>query len=306
MKKLLAICATTMYFNAFAQQSDIELDPQGNAPGDRIGLKVTESGNNTTQLHIYKNFTNDTEDVDLLTIDRFGNARFTGDSRLLWNPLGVASGDRVGLKITETGNNTTKLHIFRNFSNDAADVDLLTIDKVGNAQFTGDSKILWDPQGVASGDRYGIKITENGNNATKFHIFRNFSYDATDVDQLTIDPAGNIGIGTTTPDAKLTVKGDIHTREVRVDLNGATGPDFVFEEDYNLRSLDETEQFIKSNKHLPEIPSAAEMEENGIELKEMNLKLLQKVEELTLYLIEQNKKMLMMNEEIKNLKKNLN
>ena len=98
-----------------------------------------------------------------------------------------------------------------------------------------------------------------------------------------------VGIGTASPDAKLTVKGDIHTQEVIVDLEGAVAPDFVFEEDYDLKSLEETDEYIQANKHLPEIPSALEMEENGLELKAMNLKLLQKVEELTLHLIEQNK-----------------
>ena len=122
------------------------------------------------------------------------------------------------------------------------------------------------------------------------------------VPKMFIKDNGDIGIGTTTPDAKLTVKGDIHTREVRVDLNGATGPDFVFEKDYDLRSLEETEAFIKNHKHLPEIPSAAEMEENGIELKEMNLKLLQKVEELTLHLIEQGKKIKDILQENENLR----
>lgn len=101
---------------------------------------------------------------------------------------------------------------------------------------------------------------------------------------------GNVGIGTTEPDAKLTVKGDIHTQEVTVDLQGAVTPDFVFEEDYVLQSLEDTEEYIQANKHLPEIPSASEMEENGFKLKEMDLKLLQKVEELTLHLIQQNKK----------------
>ncbi len=99
----------------------------------------------------------------------------------------------------------------------------------------------------------------------------------------------NVGIGTTTPDSKLTVNGTIHAKEVKVDLNGFTVPDFVFEEDYNLPPLKETEKYIQTNKHLPEVPSANEMEANGINLKELNLKLLQKVEELTLYLIEQSK-----------------
>ncbi|WP_430908526.1 hypothetical protein [Maribacter sp. 2-571] len=97
---------------------------------------------------------------------------------------------------------------------------------------------------------------------------------------------GNVGIGTTTPDEKLTVKGKIHAQEVRVNLNGAVAPDYVFDAGYRLRSLDEVEQHIAEHGHLPNIPSAAEMEENGVYLKQMNLKLLEKIEELTLYLIQ--------------------
>jgi len=62
--------------------------------------------------------------------------------------------------------------------------------------------------------------------------------------------------------------------------------DFVFNEDYHLKPLNEIEEFIKINKHLPEIPSAKEVEANGVALGEMQAKLLQKVEELTLYMIE--------------------
>jgi hypothetical protein len=99
----------------------------------------------------------------------------------------------------------------------------------------------------------------------------------------------NVGIGTSTPDNKLTVNGTIHTKEVRVDMEGFEAPDFVFEENYDLSSLEETSQFIQANKHLPDIPSAVEMQQQGINLKELNLKLLQKIEELTLHLIEQEK-----------------
>jgi hypothetical protein len=99
---------------------------------------------------------------------------------------------------------------------------------------------------------------------------------------------GALGIGTTTPDEALTVKGKIHTNEVRVDLNSPIeqGPDYVFEPTYNLLPLSEVESYIKANKHLPEVPSAKQMEEEGLNLKEMNLLLLKKVEELTLYVIE--------------------
>ncbi|MCC9070883.1 tail fiber protein [Flavobacterium sp. F-65] len=101
---------------------------------------------------------------------------------------------------------------------------------------------------------------------------------------------GNVGIGTTAPDEKLTVKGKIHTQEVRVDLAGPLVPDYVFANDYKLKSLEEVESFIKENSHLPEIPSAKEIEKNGLMLAEMNMNLLKKIEELTLYAINQEKK----------------
>ena len=110
---------------------------------------------------------------------------------------------------------------------------------------------------------------------------------------------GKIGIGTKTPDELLTVKGKIHTQEVMVDLNGAVAPDYVFEvyfdgyskidPNYRLLSLAEVTNFIKENHHLPKIPSASEIENKGLSLKEMNLLLLEKIEELTLYTIEQQK-----------------
>jgi len=102
--------------------------------------------------------------------------------------------------------------------------------------------------------------------------------------------SGNVGVGTTAPDEKLTVKGKIHTQEVRVDMLGPLVPDYVFANDYKLQSLEEVENYINENKHLPEIPSALEIEKNGLMLAEMNMSLLKKIEELTLYVIDLNKK----------------
>ena len=117
---------------------------------------------------------------------------------------------------------------------------------------------------------------------------------------------GRVGIGTTTPDAKLTVKGDIHAQEVKVDLNGAVAPDYVFKEDYDLRSLQEVQDHIKEHGHLPNIPSAQEMEANGIDLGQMNLKLLEKIEELILYTLEQEERMKNQEQRIKALEKQNN
>lgn len=104
--------------------------------------------------------------------------------------------------------------------------------------------------------------------------------------KLTILPNGNTGIGTTTPLAKLTVEGNILAKEIKVKTD-LTVPDYVFEPNYKLNSLDDIERFIKLNKHLPEVPSAKEIGRDGLDLAEMNLLLLKKVEELTLYAIEQ-------------------
>ncbi len=102
--------------------------------------------------------------------------------------------------------------------------------------------------------------------------------------------SGKVGINTSSPDAELSVKGIIHTQEVKVDLAGSVAPDFVFEEDYPLPEIDDVAKYVKKEKHLPGFPSAQEMEASGVNLKEMNLLLLQKVEELTLHIIEMNER----------------
>lgn len=118
--------------------------------------------------------------------------------------------------------------------------------------------------------------------------------------KLIIKPNGKIGIGTLTPDSRLSVNGDIHTKEVRVDLT--SWPDFVFKSDYNLPSLKDVKQFILKNGHLKDIPNELEVEEDGILLGEMNAKLLQKIEELTLYLIAQNEELIFLKKELSELK----
>ncbi|SFC66629.1 hypothetical protein SAMN04487891_1203 [Flagellimonas taeanensis] len=122
---------------------------------------------------------------------------------------------------------------------------------------------------------------------------------------MTITTDGNIGINTTLPDAKLAVNGNIHAKEVKVDLVG--WPDYVFKKGYDLPTLEEVEMHIKEKGHLINIPSAKEVEENGIELGEMNMKLLEKIEELTLYIIElkvnSEKEISLLKTEIEKLKK---
>lgn len=103
---------------------------------------------------------------------------------------------------------------------------------------------------------------------------------------------GNVGIGTEgMPQYALAVGGKIIAEEIIVKLRvNGTFPDYVFNSDYKLRSLEEVESFISENGHLPEVPSAKEVEENGLGIGDMNITLLKKVEELTLYVIELNKR----------------
>lgn len=99
---------------------------------------------------------------------------------------------------------------------------------------------------------------------------------------------GNVGIGTISPTEKLSVNGKIRAHEIKVET--ANWPDYVFKSDYNLPSLAETEHFINKNGHLPDVPKASEAEANGVSLGEMNKILLKKIEEVTLHLIEMEKK----------------
>lgn len=117
---------------------------------------------------------------------------------------------------------------------------------------------------------------------------------------LAITTTGNIGIGTAaTGSFKLAVEGTIGTREIKV-TSVTPFPDYVFKSDYTLRSIRDVENYISKYQHLPGIPSAKEVEDaGGFELGEMNKKLLEKVEELTLYIIELNKR-------IEDLEKNKN
>jgi hypothetical protein len=113
---------------------------------------------------------------------------------------------------------------------------------------------------------------------------------------LFLGKTGNVGIGTTSPDHQLDVNGTARAEEIIVETTGA---DFVFQDDYDLRSLEEVEAYIQEHGRLPEIPSAEQMQAEGMQVGDMQTRLLQKIEELTLYLIEQEKRDLQHREQIR-------
>lgn len=201
--------------------------------------------------------------------------RFTGDVFL---PGGIWNKDNnVGIGLTAP---QAPLHV--------AKVNILG-DGTRVAATFGNAYNDWTTFGATTGGRIrgsseGYLDIETNPNGTDKKLYLNINSDG---HIIMANGGGNVGIGTGNPQTKLAVAGDISAKRVKVTLTG--WPDFVFQPDYKLPSLHELENFIKTHQHLPEIPSAAEVAKEGLDLGEINKKLLQKIEELTLYQIQQQK-----------------
>ncbi len=147
--------------------------------------------------------------------------------------------------------------------------------------------------GAYSGTVYGVQGIASGSAGTRIGVYGSASGGTTNWAGYFLGDAyvsSDLRIGTTTQATgySLSVNGKVACEEVLVE-DLTNWPDYVFADDYKLMSLEEVEKSIQANKHLPGVPSAAHIEENGLLLGDMQKKLLEKVEELTLYAIEQNK-----------------
>ncbi len=180
--------------------------------------------------------------------------------------IGTITPTAARLDIQETVSNNYALHLFH------------TNDNGGNG-------LLIESNG-GSNDDVLLKILADKNGASPRDVFY-------------IEGTGKIGIGTTDLQSGyiLTVDGKIVAEEVLIQ-NSDTWYDFVFDESYNLPTLTELDTYIKQNKHLPDVPTAKEVAENGYKLGEMNGILLKKVEELTLYVMEQQKEIEKLKEKV--------
>lgn len=140
-----------------------------------------------------------------------------------------------------------------------------------------------------------LLITNVGYNSTVFATggFGN------ETERMVITVDGNIGIGKNDPTDKLEVNGRIHARSVKVDLDD--WPDYVFLPKYKLKPLKDVKSFIKENGHLQNVPTAKEIIENGLDLGGIDKILMEKVEELTLYLIEKDEEVERMQKEYNKL-----
>lgn len=246
----------------------------------------------STKLHVVDNINAEVLRVESSTNSTQIKLRSTGSGGIDWSLMSTANGSSLGggnfsiygnaqhrLVLDQNGQlgiGTTspaaKLHIEEGalqFFNAGVNQDDVDIIKIGEGATTDQFTLT----GMFAG--YG----EDGN-AIKFTSMWNDNL-------MFIRGNGNIGIGTTDPTNKLEVNGTIRSKEVIVEATG--WPDYVFLPEYDLLSLEELEEYITTNRHLPEVPSEAEVLESGVKLGEMDATLLQKIEELTLYVIEQNK-----------------
>ena len=123
-------------------------------------------------------------------------------------------------------------------------------------------------------------------------------------DRVVVNNQGNVGVGTTTPDAKLAVKGAIHTQEVRVDMNGWA--DYVLKPAYKLLTLSQVSSYIRQNNRLPDMPSEQQVIMAGVNVGEILKLQTKKIEELTLYLIEKEKQFRGQQQQIQKLKQQQN
>lgn len=216
----------------------------------------------------------------ILTSDAEGNASWAAQSQLDDNDWSVS------------GSNVYKSDGFVGIGNSNPEYSL---DVSGQIRFSSLATSVDEPKMLVvnqNGLLENADIPENNIFSENIQMQGNYISHDGDNEGIYLAENGNVGIGEVTDmpgEYRLFVEGGILTEKVRVKLQGEWA-DYVFDEDYDLMSLSEVESFINENKHLPDVPSAKEVKKEGMDVGEMNSVLLKKIEELTLHIIELEKK----------------
>ena len=256
--------------------------PDISSPWQHLFVIRNSTSENNYQLQISSSFLVN----DRLFFRKSANSIETSNSD--WNEIATRGTN------TFTGNQIVNGNVGIGISSPSAYLEVLT-----PVQTQG---FIYNTQKWSSGNPgYELKLqtiwNSQGINQEIIQRFNNIDY------KSLVFFAGNVGIGISNPNNKLDVNGTIHSKEVKVDMNGWS--DFVFKKEYDLPTLEEVEKHIAKKGHLENIPSEEEVLKNGINLGEMNAKLLQKIEELTLYMIEMKKENEEIRKENKEIKKDI-
>jgi hypothetical protein len=260
-----------------------------------LSLWASEPGSTWGGVGIGNNVTN-SGGIARVTNSRGGSYIRLLDNTMYLNVVDGAGTDRNGITINSGGNvgigtstPAEKLHVI---GNALLNGSLLLrggghlVVQFRNSDSAMDQRFseIAESSGVITFRTLNDSYTEASD---WLRVFR--STGSYNIDRITFPSSANVGIGTTNPAHKLAVNGTIKAKEVIVETTGWS--DYVFADDYALAPLTEVEAHIKEHKHLPGIPSAAQVAEQGVSVGEMQAKLLAKIEELTLHQIQQEKRL---------------
>jgi len=268
----------------------LELFNECAALGNTFGYNWNLEFDNCNELHLNYRY-NYSTNITANPVYFSGNNTFINGTLTNAGNILASSTSRIGIGTT---NPSEALHI----NNGAAKANSFIVD--GGYNQTSSWNVPWYGLSLAQEADLDLDHENAGSNPIVLQSFYGLAF-RTSGGYMAMDNHGIVSIGlngdnmkelaratNVSSPYKLYVAEGIRTEEVLIDLknNQNWWPDYVFAEDYDLRPLSEVEAFIKKHHHLPEVPSAKEVETDGLKLKEMNATLLKKVEELTLYMIE--------------------
>lgn len=269
------------FSNSAENADDMVIDNQG-----RVGIGIRNPG---TRLEVDGNVTSrgtlfvasNNATLQLRAADNINKGFFQLNGDVV--RLGTSPGNTSNLVFRLNGSDRAVI-------NSSGNMGIGTTSPSSRLDVAGRVRVVQNGEALAlDGNQPNIGFWFNG--AYRSFISQsatNLLYIGVNAGNLRLDATGHVAIGNvvaTTNEFKLTVSGKVLCEELRVRLQSAW-PDYVFGEQYKLMPLDQLGRFIQENKHLPNIPAASEMEEAGLEVGEMQRRMMEKIEELTLYILE--------------------